>query len=190
MKQATQHDLDVAHRILSYIIGTKDMGLTFQGKGDITLWTTCDASYANHPDRKSHFGITMHIGDGSGSIHSVSKKSSGVPISSTEAEYNSMFEDGKLIAWARQYLYDLGFPQLQPTMIYEDNLSTIHMVQNGNDKGRTKHMDVRYHFIRTLLLSKKVQLSHLPTHEMTADILTKPLDSTAFIKLRSKLLGT
>jgi intein-encoded DNA endonuclease-like protein len=68
-------------------------------------------------------------------------------------------------------------------------MSTIHIVKNGNDKGKTKHMDVRYHYIRELLTDKQVEITHKSTSDMIADLLTKPLDRLTFSKLRSKLLG-
>jgi hypothetical protein len=188
MKQANYFQLSVAKRILTYVIGTKDLGLTFSGS-DITLSAMVDASYASHPDRRSHFGISLHLGANSGSFHSISKKFKIMVLSSTEAEYIGLFEAAKLIAWARQFLSDLGFPQMDPTTIYEDNMSTIHMVKNGNDKGKTKHLDVRYHYIRELLLDKQVDITHKSTSDMIADMLTKPLDRPTYTKLRTRLLG-
>ena len=78
----------------------------------------------------------------------------------------------------------------QPTILYEDNISAIHIVLNGNDKGRTKHMDVRYHYIRELVKEGAITVEYMPTLSMTADILTKPLNQKQFSKLRTSLLGT
>jgi hypothetical protein len=111
-------------------------------------------------------------------------------ISSTEAEYIALFEAAKVIAWARQFLNDLGFPQQSPTLVFEDNMSTILLVKNGNDKGKTKHMDVRYHYIKELVDHGKIILQHLSTTEMISDILTKPLVLGPYQYLRNKLLGT
>jgi hypothetical protein len=192
MKQATPHHMSQAIRTLSYLLSTPTLGRTFGGNssGSLNLWATADASYACHNDRKSHFGITMHLGTNSGSFHSVSKKAKVMALSSTEAEYIALFEAGKLVAWARQFLQDLGFPQLSPTVIYEDNLSTIRLVTHGNDKGKTKHMDVRFHYIRELVESGKVQLEHKSTILMIADMLTKALPTSSFLRLRPFLLGT
>jgi hypothetical protein len=191
MKKATQHHLHTAVRCLSYLLGTPDHGRIFGGLNQsINLWVSADASYACHNDRKSHFGIAMHLGSNSGAFHSVSKKSKVMALSSTEAEYISLFEAAKLVAWARQFLSDLGFPQLAPTIVYEDNLSTIHLVEHGNDKGKTKHMDVRYHYIKELVDNGSVKLAHQSTLLMIADMLTKALSSSAFLRLRPFLLGT
>jgi hypothetical protein len=191
MKQATNHHLSTAIRCLSYLLGTPSLGRTFGGKGEsINLWATADASYACHDDRRSHFGISLHLGSQSGAFHSVSKKAKVMALSSTEAEYIALFETAKLVAWARQFLSDLGFPQLAPTIVYEDNLSTIHLVEHGNDKGKTKHMDVRYHYIKELVDKGDIKLQHRSTVLMIADLLTKALPTVAFIRLRPFLLGT
>ena len=75
-------------------------------------------------------------------------------LSSTEAEYLALFEASKTIMWLRQFLSELGYPPSTPTVIYEDKKSAINIIQNGTDKGRTKHMDIRYHYIRELVISQ------------------------------------
>jgi hypothetical protein len=151
MKNPTEFDMNQVNRILSYIFQTKHLGLTFTGQGGVVLSVYVDASYAIHDDRKSHFGICMFIGNFSASIATKSKKAKCMAISSTEAEYLALCEGAKLVAWARQLLSELGYPQPGPTVVYEDNQSTIRMVNNGNDKGRTKHIDVRFHYIREMI---------------------------------------
>ena len=68
-------------------------------------------------------------------------------LSSTEAEYMALFECNKSVMWARQFLNSLGHPQDEPTQIAQDNSSTIAICNNGNDMGRTRHMDLRYHYL-------------------------------------------
>ena len=53
--------------------------------------------------------------------------------------------------WLRQFLLELGYPPSKPTILYEDNKSAIHIVHNGNDKCRTKHIDIRYDYVRDLV---------------------------------------
>ena len=62
-------------------------------------------------------------------------------------------------------------------------------MQNGNDKGRTKHMDVRYHLLRDLVANKTIHVDYRPTDHMTVDILTKPLDSKLSLAHQKSLLG-
>ena len=63
-------------------------------------------------------------------------------------QYIAMYETSNIIMWLRQFLHELSYPPLNPTILYEDNKSAIRIVQNRNDKGRTKHMHVRCNLIR------------------------------------------
>ena len=100
-----------------------------------------------HP-MMTHYGFSIHLNNFSGSCITVSKKDKLLALSSTEAEYLALFEASKTIMWLRQILEELGYPQPTPTMVHEDNKSTITIISNGNDRGRTKHMDLRYHYVR------------------------------------------
>ena len=91
-----------------------------------------------------------------------------------------MYEASKLIMWLRQFLLELGFPLTSPTFLHEDNKSAIHIALHGNDKGRTKYMDVRCHLICDLIKSAVIQIQYQPTESMVADILTKPLMPSCF----------
>ena len=94
--------------------------------------------------------------------------------------------------WFRRFLLQLGYPPFKPTIlyIYEDNKSAIHIVNNGNDKGRTKHMDIRYHYVRDPVKDKHIIVVYRPTSTMTTDILTKPLALKRFTVLRDCFLFT
>jgi hypothetical protein len=188
MQQATEIDLKLINRILRYIKFTKNLVLTFGGSEDSKLKSFADASYGSHQDRKSHYGVSLHLGSG-GSVQTISKRTKLVALSSTEAEYIGLCEAAKVIAWARQFLEELGFRQDEPTVIFEDNQSAIAMVHNGNDHGRTKHIDIRYHYIRDLVKDGKINVKYLPTEDMVADTLTKALEKKQFKKFRSSLLG-
>jgi hypothetical protein len=97
-------------------------------------------------------------------------------LSSTEAEYLALFEASKSIMWLRQ----LGYPPTSPTLVHEDNKSTITIISNGNDKGRTKHMDIHYHSVREIAQQKHLSITYCPSSQMTDDMLTKPLDIKSF----------
>ena len=86
-------------------------------------------------------------------LHICIKKRTILPLSSIEAEYVAMYEASKIIMWLRQFFHELGYPPSTSTILYEDNKSAIQIVHNGNDKSRTKHMDVRCHIIRELVKS-------------------------------------
>ena len=98
----------------------------------------------------------------------------------------------KQILWARNFLLELGFPQLHPTSLFEDNMSTIQIVNQpglpGNN-GRTKHIALRYNVIREQVERQIITLQHLAGIDMPSDLLTKALGPAPFLHLRPRILG-
>ncbi len=140
------------------------------GEG-IVLYATVDASYASHADFKSHTGCTLHIGRLSASFLTLSKKQTINADSSTYAEFIAAHTATKQILGARcddnlpnieyNFLLELGFPQLHPTSLFEDNMSTIQIVNQPGNNGRTKHIALRYNVIREQVERQIITLQHL-----------------------------
>ena len=188
-KSPLRGDMITLDRLLDYLVNTPDLGLVLGGHGGVVLHATVDASYGTHADRKSHTGCTLHIGVGSGAFLSRSKKQTVTADSSTVAEFIATHLASKEVMWARALLSEMGYPQLQPTVLGEDNMSTIAMIQNDCNGQKTKHIAIRFNMIRELVQQLEIQMKYLPTADMTSDILTKPLDPKPFLHLRKKLLG-
>ena len=181
--------MDTIDRVLDYLVNTADLGLVLGGLGGVKLYATVDASYGTHDDRKSHSGCTLHIGVNSGAFLSRSEKLTVTADSSTVAEFIATHLVAKEIMWARALLGEMGYPQLEPTILGEDNMSTIAMINNDSNSNKTKHIEIRFNLVREQVLKMIIELQHLSTKEMTSDILTKALDPKPFSHLRTKLLG-
>ncbi len=138
---------------------------------------------------KSHSGCTLHVGSFSGSLITVSKKQKVTADSSTIAEFIATHIITKEIMWAHSLLASLEFPQAEPTILFEDNMSTIAMIKNKCNGKRTKHIEVRYNLIREQVEKLIIQMRHLSTKEMTSDMLTKSLAPGPFVHLRRNILG-
>ena len=188
-KSPLRGDMDTLDRVLDYLVNTPELGLVLGGHGGVILYATVDASYGTHADRKSHTGCTLHIGKGSGAFMARSKKQTVTADSSTVAEFIATHLAAKEIMWARTLLEEMGHPQLEPTTLGEDNMSTIAMINNDCNGQKTKHIEIRFNLIREQVQKLVIQLEHLRTQDMVSDILTKPLDPKPFLHLRSKLLG-
>ena len=120
----------------------------------------------------------------SGAISWLSKKQPIVTLSTTEAEFVAAAACACQAIWMRRVLKKLSHEQKGCTTIMCDNSSTIKLSRNQVMHGRSKHIDVRFHFLRDLTKDGVVELIHCGTQEQVADLMTKPLKLEAFQKLR------
>ena len=186
---STAYDMENVNRVLLYLGGTIGRGLNFQSGEGINLYATVDASYACHKDYKSHSGCTLHIGRSSASFLTVSKKQTITADSSTVAEFIAAHSAAKHVMWARNFLEELGFVQHEPTTLFEDNLSTIQIINNQGNNGRTKHIGLRLNFIREQVSAGTMSMVHLAGADMPSDAMTKNLAPQPFLHLIPKYMG-
>ena len=117
-----------------------------------------------------------------------SKKQSCVALSTAEAEYMALASAAQEALWLRQLTSDLGCGPTSATLIHEDNQSAICMAKNPQFHGRTKHVSIKYHFIRDQVDEGTVKLQYCKSENMLADVLTKGLPREQFERLR-KVMG-
>jgi hypothetical protein len=115
-----------------------------------------------------------------GPIHWKSKKQAIVALSSMEAEYIAAGETVKDLAWIQQLMNELGLEQEDPTTLYTDSQSAIDLTDKSNTGGRSRHIDLRYHYIRQQVQNGKIQMEHMGTTDLPADGLTKGLEKVKF----------
>jgi hypothetical protein len=107
--------------------------------------------------------------------------------SSSESELVTTEDGSTFVVWTTQLLQDMGFPPQKPVKVFQDNLSTIIMAGQGGSFKRTKHLNCKESFIRERLQNNEIVLLHLPTKQMPADLLTKPV-SISTLREKSALL--
>ncbi len=95
----------------------------------------------------------------------------------------------KHILATRMFLAEIGFPQQQPTILYQDNLSTIAMINNPAHSKRTRHLKIRFNIIREHISNGNITMQYLATENMILDILTKALAKKPFENIRPLILG-
>jgi len=183
-----------AKRVLRYLKGTREVGLKYTGNstGSFTLVGYADADYAGDKDNRrstSGYAFTLSHGEIVNMIDWRAKQQEVVALSSAESELISACSATQTAIYIRQVLMDLGLKQYEPTMIMEDNQACIAMSNNPITHKRTKHIDVRYHFVREKVESKEVELVYLPTQYQLADILTKPLSNIRLAMIRNRMMG-
>ncbi len=145
-----------------------------------------DSDWGSDPtDRKLLSGYIFHLT--AGPISWKCRKQQTVARSSTEAEYLVANLAVQESIWLRRLMTDLGFPQNRPTRIYEDNQGCIALSKNSSHHDRTKHIDIKHHFIHGKVEDKTLELVYCPSKQNIADILTKGVPRPLFEDLRSRL---
>jgi hypothetical protein len=125
-----------------------------------------------------------------GAIQTKSSKQKLVSKSSTESELIACSDALNNVIMIRNFLIELGY-DLGPATVFQDNLSTLKLIEHGRPASeRTRHVAVRFFFIKDRVDSKEIRVEYCPTGDMIADVLTKPLQGSQFFKLRSLLLNT
>jgi hypothetical protein len=179
---------NAAKRVFRYLKGTRDLWLVYGGvKRVLTGWADADGSMAE--DRRAVTGYAFLINGGA--VSWSSKKQEIVSLSTTESEYVAATHAAKEAMWLRSLISQV-FGQAanqvtEPTTLFSDNKSAIALSQNLQYHARTKHIDVRYHFIRWIIENGTLRLVYCPTDDMVANTLTKALPSPKAKHFAAKL---
>jgi hypothetical protein len=176
-KPTTQH-LQAVTRVFRYLRGTPGHGITYRGEGSTTstpvLSGYCDSDWAEDVnDRKSITGYAFMLGNAC--VSWKAKKQPTQALSSVEAEYMAACEAVKEAMWWRSFLKGIGYKLTTPTRILSDNQGSIALSKNPGHHDRTKHIDLRHHFVRDRYADGTILLEHVGTQDMAADVLTKAL---------------
>ena len=184
-----------AKNVLRYLKGTQTHGIRFGGRAAYNTLANSpsqlvgfsDSDWAGQvDDRKSTSGLIFYLNNGAISYASKSQKC--VALSTAESEYVALGEAAREAIYLRMLLKDLGQEQTEPTVIYEDNAAAEKLCKNNVLHSRTKHIDIRHHFIREIVQQGKIEIKHLASTEMLADIMTKALAFPTFNKLRQHIV--
>ena len=188
VKEPTKDDWRKLSRVMKYLQTTPDLllRLNCDGTGILRWWV--DASYAVHPNMRGHTGGVMMMGKGA--AMSISSKQKLVARSSTESELIGVHDAMPNMLWCRQFLIAQGY-QVREMKLFQDNMSAMLLEKNGraSSSKRTKHIDIRYFFIKDRVDNKELTIEHCPTEEMIADFHTKPLQGNLFYKFRELIMN-
>ena len=184
----SKDDEDKFYKILYYLNQSRSEGIIMNKNDDNpNINVYADASYGINKDRKSQTGIIVKIGQST--IISKSVKQNIVTKSSTEAELVAASESVS-IAHSLKSLMDELQIKSNGIKIHQDNQSTIRLINNNRPiSQRTKHIDIRYFFLRDRIENKDIEIIYTPSNEMISDLLTKPLPVPQFNKLKKILMN-
>jgi hypothetical protein len=171
--------LVTAKHVMRYLKGTLDCGLSYDGDHDFTLSGYTDSDWAGSiADRISTSGCCFNLG--SAMISWQSRKQSSIALSTAEAEYIAVCYASYEAIWLRKLLTGLFDLEMEATTILCDNQSCIKMTENLVFHDRSKHIEIRYHYIRDMVQRGAIKLQYISTDEQIANVLTKPLSRVKF----------
>jgi len=187
VQKSTEQDWGKLDRLLRYLNSTKDFGMILEAEHDICVLAYIDASFGVHEDAKSTTGVYITLGRGG--VHFKSEKQKIVTKSSTEAELVGLTDSLSQVIWTRDFLIGQGY-KMAPARVFQDNTSAMALAAKGRSTNdRTRHIHVRYFFAKDRTESGEITIEHMPTKDMTADLMTKPVQGELFYMLRKKLLN-
>lgn len=184
MENPTEKDWSNVKRIFKYLKGTSSYCISYRNDGK-PLKIYSDADFGGDTaSRRSTTGVVVVLAGGA--ISWTSQLQRTVSLSTTEAELIAASEGAKELIWMKRLLTELlGLNQL-PTL-YVDNASAIKLAKNPEYHKRSKHIDIRYFYVREKYLNGELKLEHIDGQKQLADLFTKSLDKTRFDYLRSNI---
>ena len=172
-------------RIIKYVKTTAKFGVLYSKDTSDVLTRYSDIDWAgNADDRKSTSGGCFYVGNNL--VSWMSKKQNSISLSTAEAEYITAGNCCTQLLWMQKFLHDYGICQEHFT-IYCDNISAINIFKNLVQHSRTKHIEIRHHFIRELVEDGTLTLEFIHTDDQKANLFTKPLNSKHFEFLRQNI---
>ncbi len=188
----TDAHYQAAKRVVRYLAGTKELGISFSRNTNakqqpIILSGAVDSDWGTDATRKSTSGFIFRLG---GAISWSSKLQRCVALSSTESEYIALSACVQEAVHLRAVINELYTAiTATATTIHIDNSGAQQLASNPVFHDRTKHIDIRHHFVRDVQARKEVRLQHIHTAKNPADVLTKPLPIEVFKVHRAFVLG-
>ena len=192
MHKPTQQHHNAVKHVLQYLKGSTDDALIFHKSDDpLKLSGYCDADWASSADRRSTSGYCFRLNEISSPISWRSHRQSVVAISSCEAEYVSLALAIQEALFLRQLFIDMWKPLMNddPVVVHCDNQGSVALAKNPVFHKRSKHIDVKYHFIRDVVNKNLVQLKYVHSGDNVADVFTKGLGKNLFGRFKQQLLN-
>ena len=187
MENPTTEHMSAVKRILRYVKGTLDLGLVYEkNEAGIKLVGYSDSDYAGDPDdRKSTTGMAFFLGNNL--ICWASQKQKIVALSSCEAEYVAATTAACQGIWLARLIGELMNKEMISMTLMVNNKSAIALSKNPVFHNRSKHIETKFHYIRTCLEEKKMELDFISSENQLADLFTKSLGRLKFEQLRQRL---
>jgi len=180
-----QSHWEAIKRVFRYLNGTIDLGIKYESSGSKSeLVGFSDADFAKDT-RRSTTGYAFFLSNGI--VTWSSQRQRLVTLSTTESEYVAAAAAAKEAMWLRKLINDIENTNSAAVVLNVDNQSAIKLAKNPEFHKRSKHIDIRYHYLRERVADGDIDIKYTPTEVQIADIFTKPLPRDRFVALRSML---
>ena len=175
LSKPTHADLNMCKYTLKYLKGTSKCGLEYVKTENTNLVGFSDSDWGGTPDRRSISGYCFCLGNDGTLISWKCRKQPTVALSTCESEFIGITSSIQESYHLKQLLSDMQNDSVEPVTIYGDNQGALELTKNPVHHQRTKHIDIRYFYIRSQIDFKNLILKHISTHENVADMFTKPV---------------
>jgi hypothetical protein len=177
-----------AKRVLRYLSGTPNYGILFSPDETSKIIAYSDADFAGDSEtRKSTSGYCIFYG---GLVSWKSQRQTLVTLSTMESEYVALTSTAQEILWLKKLLVNLFPNQKFECEVKEDNKATLALLKDPVFHQRSKHIDIKFQFIKEAIRRKEIYATYCPTSEMVADAFTKPLDTRKFSYFRDNMMSS
>lgn len=188
----TEEHWATVKQVLRYLKGTVDKELCYQksdtDKMEIQAYSDADWA-ADATDRRSTTGYCVCLKENGPVVSWKTKKQPTVALSTCEAEYMALAATIQECLYLTQLLQGMDSSDCAPPKVWEDNQGAIALAKNPVNRQRCKHVDIKYHFIRSTVNDGKVVLQYCPTEKMLADVMTKPASQCKLFKFSRLMFG-
>jgi hypothetical protein len=185
---ATKQDWQKLLRVLRYLKDFSNDGITIKCE-ELQLYAHCDASYSVHQDGRSHTGYAIYMGSSLSYILAKSCKQKVGSTSSTDAEIIALVDCLKVATWLKNILVDFDICPVGRVTVAQDNKSGMMMINDVSKCKRSKHILAKLNYAKDLVDSGIAFIHYLNTDDMSADLLTKPLMGSLFVKHKNVIMG-
>jgi hypothetical protein len=188
VKGPIEDDWKKMERFIKYLNGSREDMLYLTAKDLHKIMWHVDASFAVHPDFRSHTGGVMTYGGGA--MQSISRKQRLNTRSSTEAELVGADDAATMILWTKLFMEAQGYV-ITHNILYQDNKSAILLETNGkrSSSKRTRALNIRYFFLADQVAKENLEIEYESTTDMWGDYMSKPLQGKLFRKFKTLIMG-